>query len=103
MDEPNTVTLLILIVLAEIIKIPIQSVYPGLSTQELHDNPNHPYKHLNQVFYPSSNQNKDNKTTSKPIIILWWRNQDSNVICPIPLFPVDETVSRFSCLVGNSL
>ena len=98
MDEPNTLTLLSLIVLAEIIQIPIQSVYPGFSAQELHDNPNHAYKHLNQVFYPSSNQNQDNKTTLKPIIILWSHDQDRDMLCPVPLLAIDETVRRMiSC------
>ena len=96
MDNPNTLTLLTLTVLAEIIKIPIQSVYPGVSTRDLHENANHPYKYLNHVFYPPCNRNQDNKTTLKPIIILWSHDQDIDVIYPVPLLAVDETVRKMS-------
>jgi hypothetical protein len=98
MDEPNIITVLTLIALTKLIYIPIRSVYPTPSRQELEENPNHISKLLDRVFYPSHKQNHDSKTTVKPIVILWLDTQtEGNHTYPdtvVPLFPADQHVSR---------
>ncbi len=89
-----------MIALAKVINIPIRSVYPTPSTQELNENSDHIYNFLNQVFYPVPNQHHDTETTVKPIVIMWWYTQTKGVTCPntvIPLFSANQyqSVSRY--------
>jgi hypothetical protein len=98
MDELNLITVLTLIALAKVINIPIRSVYLSPSTEESNENPNHIYKLLNRVFYPSHNQHHNTETTPKPIVILWWCTQTRGVTYPdtvVPLFPADQHVSSY--------
>lgn len=99
MDMPNVVTLLILTVLTNITQIPIQSIYPGLSAHDLNDKSNHAYKYLSRIFYPSGNQAQDSERAMKPIIILWSCNKANDMLCPVPLFPVNMQVSSSSSFV----
>jgi len=97
MDEPNIITVLTLIALAKVINIPIRSVYPRPSEQELDENPDHIYKLLNQVFCPPHNQHPGNETIIEPIVIMWWCTDPNRVTyCDhvIPLFPAIGHVSR---------
>lgn len=80
---------------AKVIDIPIRSVYPNASAEELNKNANHAYNLVNRVFYPPHDQQHDTKNITNPIIILWWCTETNGVTYPdgvIPLFPMKKNV-----------
>ncbi|CAF0970076.1 unnamed protein product [Adineta ricciae] len=88
MDVPNVITVITLISLAKLIKMPIQSVYLPISTEELTNNVDHIYKKLNRIFYPFEEQEQSKRTTYKPIIILWWRTETDTIQYPNHVIPL---------------
>lgn len=85
MNPPNQITMLILISLAKLIRIPIQSIYHDRTKKDFL------YKNFNRIYYPNSDEVRHSEIISKPILIFWWSNKvntGTDPDCIIPFFPI---------------
>lgn len=95
MNPPNPMTILILISLAQLIQIPIQSIYDDQSEEDPIRRQSL-QRNFNRIYFPKDDQYPLNRIHSSPIVIFWastQTNTGTDPDCVIPFFPIEQHVS----------